>query len=500
MTTKAAFYHRAQEMSDLNRLTHRTEPCLVLVFGRRRVGKTALLQHWAEQSGRPVFYWESPRSTADNVRGSLLHELYLWSGEGVVETRPHTDDWLDVFRTMRRLIGTRPTVAILDEFPWAVESDPALPSRLKTAWDNVFTDSQVKVFISGSHISAMEQLLLSDAPLFGRMTGKLYVPPFTFAEITPFVRRYDPDKRLAVYAIIGGIPDYLRRWDDQADLMTNIKDIFLSDTSPFRNEHHILISDVLRRDSPDYEAVLSAIGRGHHDLEAIATDSVLASGRAANVLGILAESRLIERRIRASVPIAQHGQARHARYFLNDPFLRFYYRFVVPNRSRIAQGLVDTLDQQFQEQLRAFVGAQFEELCRTWTLAQAQAGTLPLSPDFVGSDWGPGYQADVVAVNWRERQVLVGEAKWGDTPSDLAEWRQFDERVRRVAKRLQAADPGNKPEREPKPWQPHLVLFVRRGITPALRAEAAKADAQIISFSEMVRDLEQLRVKPIRRL
>src|SRR5439155_23367027 len=138
-----------------------------------------------------------------------------------------------------------------------------------------------------------------DAPLFGRMTGKLYVRPFSFAEIAPFVPRYSLEKRLAVYSILGGIPDYLRRWDDQADLMTNIKEIFLSDTSSFRNEHNVLISYVLRRDSPDYEAVLASVGRGLHDLDAIATDSVLSSGRAASVLGILTESRLVERRIRA---------------------------------------------------------------------------------------------------------------------------------------------------------------------------------------------------------
>src|SRR3972149_12268886 len=102
---KAAFVHRSQELADLPRLPPRAEPGLVLVYGRRRVGKSTLLQHWAQQSGLPTFYWESPRSTADNVRASLLHELYLWSGEQVVESRPRADDWLDVFRIMRRIIG-----------------------------------------------------------------------------------------------------------------------------------------------------------------------------------------------------------------------------------------------------------------------------------------------------------------------------------------------------------------------------------------------------------
>jgi AAA+ ATPase superfamily predicted ATPase len=317
-------------------------------------------------------------------------------------------------------------------------------------------------------------------------------------EIKPFVRRYTPEKRLAVYAILGGIPDYLRRWDDQAGLMTNIREIFLSDESPFRNEHMILISDVLRRESPDYEAVLDAVGRGHHDLEAIAIDSQLASGRAASVLGILTEVQLVERRIRASVPAEQHGQARHARYHLADPFVRFYYRFVAPNRSRIAQKLYDTLEQQFQVQTRAFVGLAFEDLCRTWTLVQARHGRLPFSPDFVGSDWGPQHQADVVAVNWREHQVLIGEAKWDVEAFDHAGWRKFVDRAQHVIGRLKAADPARKRRKEASEWARYLILFCRRNVTPPVRTAAKETGARVITFEEMVKDLEQLTEWPDR--
>ena len=499
------FLHRTPELASLDRLTHRTEPSLVLIYGRRRVGKSTLARHWAGKTGWPVFYWESPRSTAENVRASLLRELFLWKGERIVEDRPRAADWLEVFRTMRRLIGDQPAVAILDEFPWAVEADPGLPSFLKNAWDNVFADTQLKMLIAGSHISAMEKLLESDAPLFGRMTGKVLVRPFSFVEIAPYVRRYELEKRLAVYAIVGGIPDYLRRWEDRANLMSNIREIFLSDDSPYRNEHMVLISDVLRRESPDYQAVLEAVGRGKHDLEAIASDSQLASGRAAGILNQLTEVRLVERRIRATVPISQHEQARHAHYHLADPFLRFYYRFVAPNRSRIAQDLGAALEQQFTEQTRALVAAEFEALCRTWTLVQARHGLLQFAPDFVGSDWGPQHQADVVAVNWRQHQVFIGEAKWQDDDFDTCtcgkcrchqQWRQFLERSDHVVTRLKAADPARKAKREPAEWERHLALFTRRSATAAVRSAAKEAGAKLITFAELVKDLEKLREHP----
>ena len=486
-----ALIGREHELKTLEDLRVRPDAALVLVYGRRRVGKTRLLQEWAKRSGLPAFYWEAPRTTAENLRSSLAREFGRWAfGEGGARA-PRYDDWADVFRAMAQHIAERPTIFIFDEFPWAVEGDESLPSYLKTAWDQLFTHSQLKLALTGSHISTMEKLLESDAPLFGRLTSKLYVRPLPFASVKPFIPRYDAEKRLAVYAIIGGVPDYLRAWDDQADLLTNIRAFFVSENSPYRNEQHVLIGDVLRRDTPDFEAVLDAIGKGYHDLDSISTYAVLPGHRAAHVLETLVEVRLVERRIRASVPPRQHEIARHARYFLSDPFLRFYYRFILPNRSQIAQGVYAALEKEFHDQLRAFVGATFEELCRTWTLIQARNGKLPFVPEFIGSDWGARHQADVVAVNWHTRQVLIGEAKWVIEDLDNKEWRKFLERAEHVVARLNKAAPVKGTKARPE-WTRHLMLFCRRSVTPMVRSAVKEADARIVTFDEMVKDLERL--------
>jgi AAA+ ATPase superfamily predicted ATPase len=482
---------RTQELETLHRLTQRSEAVFVLVYGRRRVGKTRLLQHWARESGLPTFYWEAPRTTADNVRASLAREFGRWVQGDSGPRAPRYDDWADVFRAISQHVAQRPTILIFDEFPWAVEADDSLPSYLKTAWDQLFANSQVKLALTGSHISTMENLLESDAPLFGRLTSKLYVRPLPFAEIKPFVPRYSAEKRMAVYASVGGIPDYLRTWGDQADLLNNIRKFFLSENSPYRNEKSVLIGDVLRRDSPDYEAVLDAVGKGLHDTDGIGTSAVLPSHRVANILETLVAVRLVERRLRASVPLRQHEIARHARYFLSDPFLRFYYRFILPNRSQIAQGIYTALEREFREQMRAFVGGTFEELCRTWTLVQARHGGLPFAPEFVGSDWGPQHQADVVAVNWREHQVFVGEAKWEMDDFDHKAWRKFLDRVQHVLARLKAADPTRKLRQEPE-WTHHLILFCRHAVTPPVRSAVKEAGARIITFDEILKDLDRL--------
>ena len=196
-----AFLHREQELADLDRITRLERPSLVIVYGRRRVGKSTLMKHWARKTKLPFFYWESPRLNVEGVRASLARELLLWSGEAtaVADDRSVSGDWLNVFRLMRRIIGTKPTIVVFDEFPWAVEADPGFPSLLKNAWDNIFADTQLKLLIAGSHISAMEKLLHSDAPLYGRLEGKVQVHPFTLPQITPYLRRYSQEKRLAVY-------------------------------------------------------------------------------------------------------------------------------------------------------------------------------------------------------------------------------------------------------------------------------------------------------------
>ena len=126
----------------------------------------------------------------------------------------------------------------------------------------------------------------------------------------------------------------------------------------------------------------------------------------------------------------------------------------------------------------------FEDLCRQWVLTQAQAGQLPFLPDFIGSDWASDYQADVVAVNWRERAVLIGEAKWADDDLQRATFRDLQQRADQVIARLSAAEPSAK-RRGPDAWKTHLMLFGRKGASVATRQAAQTIQARVVSFAEI---------------
>lgn len=286
-------------------------------------------------------------------------------------------------------------------------------------------------------------------------------------------------RRLAVHAVVGGVPAYLERWRSSETLAANIERLFFQRTGWFRNEPTVLVSDLTRRETEGYEAVLRAIAAGHHIREEIAQAVDLPSTSLSHYLPRLCELGLVQRRIPATVPISRQRSSRESRYVLQDPYLRFHYRFVDPNLHLIEQGLAQVLWARIQEQLRAFVADTFEELCRRWALVMARKGALPLEPEIVGSHWSKDRQVDVVAIDWRGKQILLGEAKWGAGKVG-----------REVVRDLVAKAPRVAPEGG-RGFRVHYAFFAREGFTEGARAEAARHGALLRTLKEMEPELRE---------
>ena len=158
------FVGRNRELEELNRIISRRGAQFILVYGRRRVGKTTLLLRWTEGSGRPYVYWVATRDTPAQVRFGFTRALWRWA-HPESQAVPRFDTWEDVFETAAQLIGAQPVILILDEFSYAAESDPSLASHLQAAWDHLFKDSRVTVVLAGSHIGMMVDLMAYQAPL-----------------------------------------------------------------------------------------------------------------------------------------------------------------------------------------------------------------------------------------------------------------------------------------------------------------------------------------------
>lgn len=474
----ARFVDRQQEFRELDEVLAERGAHFVVVYGRRRVGKTTLLLNWAQHTNLPSLYWVARRETADASRLSMARALWRWAyPDSPDQEPPHFDSWSSLLIQMARMIGDQPVLIIFDEFPYAVESDPALPSHLQAVWDHHLKEKSLTLILAGSHIGMMVDLLQYQAPLYGRVTAQLPVDPLPYATLVEFFPRYTTAERVATYAVLGGVPAYLERFDDQQSLSANIRRHLFRRTGMFRSEPAVLIGDLVR-ETRTYEAVMRAVATGSHTPAEISKVSGLAASNLSPYLARLRELGLIERRIPATVPPDERRTTTRSRYHVRDSYLRFYFRFIEPNLELVELELSDLLWERIGEQFRAFVGqTAFEDLCREWVLVQARAGRLSFAPEIVGSHWAGDAQVDVIAVNWRDRAILLGECKWGATRVGRSVIRELVSKATKVV-------PGDD-------WQVHYAFFARAGFTDAARAEADVHGATLVNLATLDQALRQ---------
>lgn len=449
-----------------------------MLYGRRRVGKTALLRHWVEQSGQRFSYWIAEKDPAPLQRRKFFAEFLRSIGSALPV--PDFDSWSELWQSMAEQIGTRRHLVVLDEIPYAAEADPAMLSALQHAWDRDFQHSNVVLALSGSHVRTMEMLLAGQSPLFGRMTGQWRLQPLPFGTLRLFLPQWTPEEQVAAYAIVGGVPAYLAWLDSDRSLAESIRTLMLAPGSVALSEVEFLLSDEVR-EPRSYLAILHAIGNGSHTLREIADASMISTSHLSFYLAQLQELRLVERRLPATIPAVRQRISRQGRYHLSDPFLRFYFRFLQPHASNLVYQ-PERIIPLLQSGLRAFVGqTAWEELARIWVAEQGRAGALSFVPDVIGSHWSKRVQVDVVAINWQQHALLLGECKWGTDAVDKQTVRELIEhKTPLVLVDLPNGGQG---------WSVEHVLFARRGLTPAARDELMKDGGWVVDLITLYNDL-----------
>ena len=480
----AKFVDRQEELAELDILLtslreNRSE--FAVVYGRRRVGKTTLLLHWAKQSGMPFLYWVARRETAAATRQSLARALWRWAYPDVVEPQaPHFHSWEHLFEQLAHMVENQPMIIILDEFSYAVESDAALPSHLQAAWDHWLKEKPIFLVLAGSHIGMMVDMLGYHAPLYGRFTGQLSLGPLPFATLTDFFPTYTATERVATYAILGGVAGYWERFNPQQNLIRNIQSHLFRRMGMFRSEPMVLISDLVR-ETRNYEATLRAIATGHHTPTDIAKVTGLTSPNLSPYLRRLVELGFVERRLPVTIPWKQRRTTTRSRYHLRDPYLRFYFRFMEPNLELIEQGQTRLLWERIQAQFRAFIGmTTWEELSRTWVQLQANQDLLPFPVELVGSHWSKEAQIDVVAINWQDKTLLLGECKWSLQPIGP-----------KVIQTLVEKAPLVMPTPD---WHVYYAYFSQTGFSKKAQEEAHAMGAILVDLPQLDDDLRRLQL------
>lgn len=377
---------------------------LLLVYGRRRIGKTRLLGEWSR--GKDVFYFVADEAQPGVLLERLSLELADYTGDELLRERPFTG-WRQVFLYIAEAASRNRLGFVMDEFQYAVYSSPELPSVIQALWDTRLRATRAFIVLMGSIVSFAEGILSQKSPLYGRLTGVLRLREMGPLETRCFVPNWAPEDALGLYGVFGGVPGYLVEVDPSLGLWENVERLVLSPNARFIDEAKLLLKEELREVSR-YYSILEAIAGGATGYGEIASKSGVPAESLSKYLRVLEEMGLVERQ----VPVL--GRAR-ARYRVADRFLEFWFRYVPRHRSAIELGLGERV-------VRA-VRRDFEQkvLPRIWEEAVGQAigvmaskGLLPLTPSRMGPWWHRGEEIDIVAVDetGEKPRILVVEAKW----------------------------------------------------------------------------------------
>jgi AAA+ ATPase superfamily predicted ATPase len=472
-----AFHNRQRELALLNDLYRRAGGQLFVLYGRRRVGKTALLTHWLEAHPYRAFYW-----TADRVSSTALLRSFSQAVENFIDPTQDVppdftySSWELAFRQIARLADKR-LVVVMDEFTYLIEADPSVTSVLQRVWDHHLKKSQVYLVLTGSHAGMIEREVLAyRSPLYNRATSTLHLQPMPFGALASFFPNYSADDRAKIYACVGGIPQYLELCDPDQSADDNL--LRLISSSMIMDDAGALLRDQLG-EPRNYAAVTFSIAAGYTRMSEIATMSGLQPSNVGKYLDVLQHLGIIVREVPATISRPEHSK--QGRYRVVDHYLRFYYRFIAPARSNLERGLIQQAWQNMRQHLAEYVGTYvFEELCREWVLRQGDAGRLPFVPRRVGSFWASRKpQIDVVAINEDDHAILLGECKWTTDPIRKGVVESFLKSAVQII---------------PEPvenWKVTYALFSKSGFTAEAKQVMGQRDCLWIDLNRLDRDLRE---------
>ena len=453
------FIGRTQELELLQTECASPRPSLIVLYGRRRVGKSTLILESLRKHNH-VYHQASRLTDTDNLN------LFKRSLETTLGSSPilnALNDWSGLFAYLETVAQAQPGLTVvIDEFPYLCEAQPGLPSLLQAAWDHIRASStRLNLILCGSSIAFMEDLLSERNPLRGRQNLNLDLEPMPYRDVARWVPTWSKDDQLRLYGVLGGMPYYLAMVNPEISLQENLLEIVLKRGAPLFDEPTQLLQSELSAPGR-YASILRAIADGCHDWgEIIGRVRDFKDGaQLAPYIKKLEGLRLIE----ITRSLDANEKDRNRRYTLQDPFLEFWYRFVLPNQSALEAGHArGVLEKLIVPYLEDHMGAVFEVICREYVRFHAQE-ILELPARTVGRVWAADYDLDVAA-ELLDGSSVYGECKWWKDPVG-------ENVLEHLLETSAQSKYGSRDEHT------QYVLFSRSRFTAALEARA-KRDARL---------------------
>ena len=420
------FVNRTNELALLDLLAASEYRELLVIYGRRRLGKTALLRQFG--SSRPLAFFSCPLSTALEALRLFTRELARTFDEPLLA---HTrfPGWSEAVEYALERCGREGIPLVLDELPYLQRSAPGIDALLQHAWDG--HDGAVKLVLTGSSFSVMDAAVADPrAPLYGRRTAQLEVQPMSFDEVSGFHPHWSFEQRAVAYGLFGGVPAYAEQAARYESPREAAHALALSPAGPLFAEPEFLVREELR-DPGAYFAILHALAAGKTRPNEIAREAGIPHASVGKYLDVLRRLRLVRRE--TPLTEARPERSRKGIYLLADPFLRFWFRYVYPNRSALEAGRSrEVLEAVVLPDLDTFMGQPYEEICRQHLIADGSR-LLGWQPLRVGRYWDSRTEIDLVAVDAAGERVAFVECKWGRSVDVARVVRRLREKARAVA-------------------------------------------------------------------
>lgn len=453
------FVGRKTELAHLDTQWRKPGAQLIVVTGKRRVGKTYLLNRWLKN--KPAVYYLADRRPEREQLRELAKRLGAHFNDTFVAAKAF-DDWLEVFAYLKTKV-TRRFALVIDEYPYLASNNAATSSLFQKGWDETLHALPITLVLCGSSIAMMvSETLAQQAPLYGRRTADLLVRPLEFEDVCTFLpRRLVFEECVHVYATLGGMPGYLAQFDMVgADLEANVRDQILTPGAFLFREVEYLLSEELR-EPRNYLAILAAIAQGKRKFGEIVNATQLPPTAPRGYLDVLEQLQLVERDVPVTEPMPH--KSKKSLYGLQDPFVALWFELVHPYRSELELGNTEPALARFRTVLPTILSRAYERIARE-TIRRTP--DLPFPVHRVGRWWDATHEIDIVGLNPDANGILLGEAKWSVQAVGANILDDLEERGSHVTW-------GRSGRRQA------FALFSRSGFTPDLRRRA-KAEGVLL--------------------
>ena len=479
------FIGREAELKFLNDKYEENGGQLIVLYGRRRVGKTETLREFCK--GKPHAFFSCTQTT-DPV------QLRNFSIRMMKEDIPAKDyisaftDWERAFRAVLDLpYGNSKKLLVIDEFPYMCKGNPSIPSILQNLWDAAFRDSNVMIILCGSAMSFIEKELLAEKnPLYGRATGIYKMREMGFYDAVKFFPDYSDRDKVLAYAVLGGIPHYLRQWNPKLSVGENIKRNILTKGCILYSEVDFLLHQELR-ETPIYNSIIEAVALGNTKLNDISQKSLVEDTSKTSVyLKNLMELGIVEREFSVDAKLKKQANSNRGTYRLTGNFFRFWYAFGFANFSQLEDGDVNGVYEFVVEpELHKFASFAFEDVCREFVREMQKKNELPFRYAKMGRWAGKTTvrddsaasglriaetEIDLLCIDKDAKEYLVGECKFKKTPFSHSE---YLDTLAKLAPQKEYA-------------QFHYALFSESGFDEKIIAEAEKNNTRLYPLAYIV--------------